>query len=522
MKDAFKSLAVRAFQDERGQVLPWMALLMILFLGFAGLTMDLGQSYIAYRELQASTDAAALAGGYAMSLANETTAEVQSYAANYGSASTCSYSGGCPGANVSSALPSATISVTLSCNSFVTNTVGIPCSAGPGTNNALQVVQTAKLQTPFIHVLNMFGIHTPSSLTLSATSTAAMRGSAKAYNIAVVLDSTGSMGQNDTDGNCSSGTTKEVCALSGIKTLLSGLTPCGPGSTSSTCNSAYDSVAIFTFPNVVANTASDATTCSGNNPSGTHYMAPVIGATWSTPSGSNPSYEITSGNSNGGTTDGFVDNYSSTNAEGGNLVTSTANPLEIATGADTGRNCTGLTQPISGEGTYLPGAIYSAQSALIAAQIANPGSLNAMVILTDGDANATNALQNAAGQTLTSHTTPALGVGGLYPSLTDQCQQAITAAQYAASNGTAVYVVAYQASTSGCAYDAAAYQDPCTNLQKMALQAGSTTPYPANFYSDATTANRGACTSTANPNLTLNQAFTAVSTSFGVARLIPN
>jgi Flp pilus assembly protein TadG len=505
MNNNLKSFAVRAFRDQRGQVLPWMALLMILFLGFAGLSMDLGQAYVANRELQASSDAAALAGGYAMALPNETAAQVQSYAANYGSASTCSYSGGCPGANVNPGLPSATISVTLSCNSFVTTTMEIPCSTGPGSNNALVVVQTAKLQTPFIHVLNMFGVHSPSSLTISATSTAAMKGAAVAYNVAVVLDSTGSMSSNDS-GNCASGTTKEECALSGIKTLLAGLTPCGPGSSSGTCKSAYDSVGIFTFPNVQANTASDATTCSGTTPTHLPYMAPVVGATWSTPTGSAPNYEITSG---------FLDNYSATNGSGGSIVTTPANPLEIATGSDTGSNCQGLKTPISNEGTYLPGAIYAAQSALIAAQTANPGSLNAIVLLTDGAANASNPLQNAAGQTLTSKTTPALGTNGLYPSLKDQCQQAITAAQYAASNGTSVIVVAYQAGTSGCDTDASAYKNPCSNLKQMALNAGSTTPYPADFYSDGS----GACPST---GLGLGGAFAAVSTKFGHSRLIPN
>jgi hypothetical protein len=468
--------------------------------------MDLGQAYVANRELQASSDAAALAGGYAMALPNETTAQVQSYAANYGSASTCSYSGGCPGANVNPGLPSATISVTLSCNSFVTNTVGIPCSVGPGGNNALVVVQTAKLQTPFIHVLNMFGVHSPSSLTISATSTASMKGAAVAYNVAVVLDSTGSMSSNDS-GNCASGTTKEECALSGIKTMLAGLTPCGPGSSSGTCKSAYDSVGIFTFPNVKASTASNATTCTGANPQGVPYMAPVVGAAWSTPTGSSPNYEITSG---------FLDNYSATNASGGSIVTTpTANPLEIATGADTGKNCNGLTTPISGQGTYLAGAIYSAQSALVAAQTANPGSLNAIVLLTDGDANASNTFTNAAGKTLSSTTIPALNTNGIYPSMKDQCQQAITASQYAASNGTSVIVIAYQAGTSGCDTDAKAFQDPCANLKQMALNAGSTTPYPADFYSDGS----GACPST---GLGLGGAFAAVSTLFGHSRLIPN
>src|ERR1035438_4581274 len=212
-----------------------------------------------------------------------------------------------------------------------------------------------------------------------------------------------SMGSNDTDGNCASGTTKEVCALSGIQTLLSGLQPCSPGSTSSNCESEFDSVGLFTFPNVKANTASKATTCTGASPQGAPYMAPVVGATWSTPTNNNPNYEISSG---------FLDDYSATNAAGGSIVTSTANPLEIATGADTGGNCNGLTNPISGQGTYLAGAIYAAQSALVAAQTANPGSLNALVILTDGDANASNTFTNAAGQTLTSTTTPALNTNG--------------------------------------------------------------------------------------------------------------
>ena len=505
MNNNLKSFAVRAFRDQRGQVLPWMALLMILFLGFAGLSMDLGQAYVANRELQASSDAAALAGGYAMSIANETTAQVQSYAANYGSASTCSYSGGCPGANVNSGLPSATISVTLSCNSFVTTTMGIPCSTGPGSNNAIQVVQTTKLQTPFIHVLNMFGVHSPSSLTISATSTAAMKGSAVAYNVAVVLDSTGSMSSNDS-GNCASGTTKEECALSGIKPMLAGLTPCGPGSSSGTCKSAYDTVGLFTFPNVQANTASNATTCSGSKPQGVPYMAPVVGAAWPTFTGSAPNYEITSG---------FLDNYSATNGSGGSVVTTPANPLEIATGSDTGSKCTGLSTPISGQGTYLAGALYAAQSALVAAQTNNPGSLNAIVLLTDGDANAKNTFTNAAGQTLTSTTNPALNTNGIYPSMIDQCQQAITASQYAASNGTSVIVIAYQAGTSGCDTDAKAFQDPCANLKQMALNAGSTTPYPADFYSDGS----GACPST---GLGLGGAFAAVSTKFGYSRLIPN
>jgi hypothetical protein len=43
------------------------------------------------------------------------------------------------------------------------------------------------------------------------------------------------------------------------------------------------------------------------------------------------------------------------------------------------------------------------------------------------------------------------------------------------------------------------------------------------FYSDATASqNKGQCTSSSNPNLTLNEIFQSVATSFTVARLVPN
>jgi hypothetical protein len=45
----------------------------------------------------------------------------------------------------------------------------------------------------------------------------------------------------------------------------------------------------------------------------------------------------------------------------------------------------------------------------------------------------------------------------------------------------------------------------------------------SDFYSDATASqNRGQCTSVVNPNLTLNQIFTAIYNNFTVAKLIPN
>ena len=144
-----------------------------------------------------------------------------------------------------------------------------------------------------------------------------------------------------------------------------------------------------------------------------------------------------------------------------------------------------------------------------------------MVILTDGDANATNPLTDLLGNVLSLNL---LGLNGLYPSLSHQCQQAITAAQYAANNNTSVYVVAYGAGTSGCNSDATGYRNPCSNLQAMALKAGTSspyTPYAPYFYSDASST-AGSCPSPANPNLTLNLIFRSISGSFTQARLIPN
>jgi Flp pilus assembly protein TadG len=49
-------------QNNRGQVLPIMALLVVAFIGLLGLALDLGRLYIARAELSRAVDAAALAG----------------------------------------------------------------------------------------------------------------------------------------------------------------------------------------------------------------------------------------------------------------------------------------------------------------------------------------------------------------------------------------------------------------------------------------------------------------------------
>jgi hypothetical protein len=103
----------------------------------------------------------------------------------------------------------------------------------------------------------------------------------------------------------------------------------------------------------------------------------------------------------------------------------------------------------------------------LAEQIAHPKVNNlpthtAIVFLGDGQANALAEDYYADGTTVTSNGMNVSGKTklnsnltiptGMYPSGIDACQQAITAAQYAASLGTRVYTVAYGAENGGCLY----------------------------------------------------------------------
>jgi hypothetical protein len=471
---------IRAVREEDGQILPWMVLLVILFLGMAALTVDLGHAYVSYRELQASTDAAALAGAYAMTQAGATTASVQSAVVTYSSQAGDN--------NATPNLPSDTISSSLVCITD-SSLVQAPCTAAAMGDNVVKVTQTATVPTYFIQALRMFGVKTTSSFTLTAQSAATIEsGKNTQVNVAMVVDTTASMGSQDTDANCNN--TRIHCALSGVQTLLQALSPCASGSTSTKCAGAFDQVSLFTFPNVLASTASNDTTCPSNNPTIEPYTTPGIGASWTTDQAATTSYQVTS----------YLDDYSSNNQAGGSLNSSSA--IAIATGGSGKSNCSGMQTP-GGDGTYYAGVIYAAQSSLMAAQAANPGSQNVLIILSDGDANSTKI--SGAGHN-----------GNVYGSLDDQCQQAISAANYATGQGTTVYTIAYGAASSGCSTDksgALAGLSPCTAMMDMASST-------SDFYSDSTASqNKGQCSST--NTFSLNGIFSNIAAKFTSVRLIP-
>ncbi len=195
MKIFGKPLLKRAFKDQRGQVLPWVALLMVLFLGMTGLTIDLSHAYVCYRELQASTDAATLAGAYAMSLSGATSTTVTNQVKAYSSLLTGAGTTSGAGANADLGLSSVTLGTpSLTCiNSSIY--VDVPCTASPTGDNVIRVTQSATIPMYFIGALKaLSNATTAASITVSTTSTAAiMSGANTAQNIAVVIDTTGSM-----------------------------------------------------------------------------------------------------------------------------------------------------------------------------------------------------------------------------------------------------------------------------------------------------------------------------------------
>lgn len=491
MNRTLSSRMKEGFKDERGQILPWMALLGILIIGASGLSIDLGTAFVAYRQLQAATDAAALAGAYAMGVSGATTTSVTNEVKLY--AATAS------GANATPNLPSPTISTTFKC---ITDSVMVaaPCAASGTGFNVVQVTQTATVPTYFIRVLKMMKMSAPTALTLTSTATATMASGANdQVNVAMVIDTTASMGSSDS--SCGSGATRISCALQGVETMLNDLAPCTAATSKSgvTCT-AYDTVSLFTFPNVQANTVSLDTTCASGNPTILPYAVPTPGATWSAPTGTNPTYQLTS----------YLSDWSNNNQIGGSLNTSSA--LTITTGGG-GSGCSGAQTP-GGDGTYYAGAIYAAQSSLVAAQAAAPGSRNIMIILSDGDASASSSkITGSSGKS-----------GTTYGAATDQCTQAINASTYAQGQGTTVYTIAYGASSSGCSTDTGSYAvSPCDALKRMSSSYNSSTGDAPDFFSDSSAVqNNGQCVAPTNPGLNLNQIFGAITAQLTKSRLIPN
>jgi len=232
------TLLRRLYYQQEGQTLYLVAVLLIIVLGSAALSIDIGVLLHAQRELQASADAAATAA--AQDLSNLQTAD---YAINtaycYSGVGSSAFGGSrtCPngqtvssGLNAYADLPGVTMVSPfpqVKCLQTMVN-LGVPCTSQANAN-AVAVDEQVTVPTFFAKV---FGI---TSVTLTAQALSAIKGGTPVpANIMVIVDSTHSMSDPDTTGNCtipnfSGNPTKEDCAKYGVATLLSGLSPCAAG-----------------------------------------------------------------------------------------------------------------------------------------------------------------------------------------------------------------------------------------------------------------------------------------------------
>jgi hypothetical protein len=461
-----ESFLPRQHPNESGQVLIFVAFLMVVLLAMVGFVIDAGDVYYSYHELQASSDAAALAG--ASALPNTTATAVAT-----------TYSSVAGGKNIHANLPNVTMvsgypqAICLSSLTTLT-TQPIPCLA-PATANAIVVKQTASVPMFFATIL---GIKT---MTITATATAAMRGAkVGSHNVVIVLDTTQSMNSTDSSSNCND--TRLNCALSGIQMMLGSLTPCGSSCcavTQGNVANPVDQVSLMVFPGLASNQAQYDYDCANNtSPQISPYSYPTL-----------PTYQIIP----------FSSDYRISNA-----ATSLNSSSNLARAVGAAPSCTSGLSAVGGEGTYYAGVLYAAQAALAAQAVARPNAQNVLVLLSDGDANAKSSAMPGASTTALT-----------YASTQNQCHQAITAAQSATAAGTVVYAVAYGATSSGCSTDSPSIT-PCQTMQQIASSS-------ATFFSDYTaTGGSSTCISSARPSTSLNQIFTDIAGDFGGARLVPN
>lgn len=287
----------RKMRGESGQILPLVAVAALVMILFAGMTIDFGRVWIAKQQLQRAVDAAALVAG--QDLPNTSTAfgAAQSYSA-YG---TTGSNGKNPMSGWGVTL-NAPPTVTFKCvangpnysaGTCPTDTSSSNChpsnsyysSAAPATNtcNAVTITETATVSTGLLSFVIP-------SFTVKASSTSGARDDTSItnpMNIAVILDTTGSMSAGSSDLNLTSGNSafcsatvtgisapyypdKLDCAKAGVRALLQAL----PYTTVNGASVADDEVGMVVFPalsSVLSPTGSSTasftgtTTTSGTN-----------------------------------------------------------------------------------------------------------------------------------------------------------------------------------------------------------------------------------------------------------------
>ena len=488
--------------DRRGVSALIVATMAIVLLAFAGFAIDVGHALEVKNALQAATDAAALAGAKAINTCQGSLSCVTSAAETYSSVN--SYPGKNKIPNITVQGTTAGFSATVSC---LTST-GVWCGPSNSYGNAIVVKQSAAVPTMFARVLGF------PTFTVSATSTASASGGGKPLNVIIILDTTASMSQADTNGGCGSGTTKVQCAIQGAQIILNNLNP------------ATDYVALMTFPGLTSSSAPTGltqstpvaddicptskalTACNISpyyNPNANPSATPP---TWQS-GGSNPNYVITT-LANGNTY------RTSSTSKSLNASSSIVGALGAGSGATT--CATGGMQALGGVGTYFTDVITQAQQLLVAFQTTRlpTASQNVIIFLGDGDANAGNSSGTGTTKTVTCNGNQVTFNNMPANASANECHSTIAAAKGAAAAGTWVYAIAYDSSGSGCSTDTPNIS-PCYTMQHIANSPG-VYPDETRFYSD----NQSACASVDNTYTSLSQIFAGITNSLLPVKMIPN
>jgi Flp pilus assembly protein TadG len=465
-------------EGDRGLMAPIFGIALVVLVGMAGSAIDVGRVMWVQRQLQASADAAALAG--AQSVAFDT---------SKAQADALDFSGLAGKKNAVLGAQSVALvggQATVKCVTSVK-----PVCAGTKTGaNVIKVTQEAVVEMYFLRVVGM------DTMTPRATATASARGgSGRSLDVMIVLDATASM--SNESGNCNITNGKKIdCARAGAYALMQGLNP------------ALDQVGMMVFPGLSEAGVTANTTCGGSLGSSDVKNYKQVAAQFDAPT---PSATYT------------VFGLTSAYAVNGSLNGQSAAMRAVGHGVDAqGKKCTSGVQAKGGAGTYFADVIERARLALNAS--ARPNSQKVMVILSDGDAT-TDADNLPSSAVVTKTTTNCNRWGNCSTSTTTRpdklCQRAIASARKAAADSIWVYSVAYRAQKSGgCEYDDQGLQDvslpnlsACDTMRELASDS-------TKFYSDGTKSTE--CVGTGGSNTNLITLFQNISSDLTMPRLIPD
>ena len=371
-----ESFRRRLRRDERGQVFIFVGVALVALFALTGFALDMATIVQMRRELQASSDAAALAGAQLLPDSTLAISTAKNFSGISGGKNTYP---GKPVVTMDSGYP---LTKCLS-------TTGVPCSPV----NAIVVQQVATVPLFFSRVVGW------SSMNVKAMATASAKGGIPTpLDIMLVVDTTASM-NNSCSGTVSgiSNPTRLDCALAGMRALIGAVWPCPPSLTS--CGTVtggnvakpVDEIGLMVFPGLKAGTSKSMDYDCSNN----------LAKTDLAPYGSSPVYNIVPLSS-----DYKTSSSSALNGAGSNLVKA----VDWSSGAGCSSGSYGLESP-GGQGTYFADALTQAQTALVST--GRSDVQNVIILLGDGDAN--------------------------YTGVSNPCKAAVNAAKSAASAGTWVY-----------------------------------------------------------------------------------